>query len=169
MLSVVRVVILEHEGGDVVESVHHAAFVVEVREAQRAGNLRHAIFLAEGDDGLDEGLGDLLVVDEVNPAEAHFLVVPVPVGNLVDDGGYAAHDFPVFVGQELGALGVLGHGVLGRIQGRHFVEIYVGDVERASLIEFEGEFDEGFQLSLGLHFLNGNGHMAYRFSYSLQI
>ena len=46
------------------------------------------------------------------PAEADFLVVPVLVGDGVDDGGHTAHHLAVLVSQELGRLAILRHGVL---------------------------------------------------------
>ena len=148
VLAVIGVVVFEEEGGDVVESFHYAAFVVKVREAQRAGDLGHAILLAKGDDGLDEGLGNRFVVNEVYPAKAYFLVVPVPVGNLVDDGGDAAGYLSVFVGQEQSRFSVLAHGILGRVQGAHLIYVNVGNIVGAALVQLQGKLDESLQIFL---------------------
>ena len=158
MFSVVGVVVFEEERGNVVEALYHTAFVVEVRESQGTADGGHAILPAEGDDGLYEGLGNLFVVNEVHPAETHFLVIPVLVGDFVDDGRHTTHHLAVFVGQELGALGVLGHGVLGRIQGAHLVQIDIGNVIRAVLVQLQGEFYKGFKLSLCFHRFDSNRH-----------
>ena len=148
VFSVIWIVILKGKRRNIVESFHHTAFIVEIREAQRTADGGHAILLAKGDDGLDEGLGHLLVVNKVHPPETHFLVLPVPVGNLVDDSNDAPRHFPVLVGQEHLGLGILAHGVLGHIQGGHLVHEDIGDIVGAVLVQLKGEFDESLEVGL---------------------
>ena len=41
--------------------------------------------------GIQQHTGNLEIIDEVEPSEAHLLLVPLVVGTMVDDGGNAAY------------------------------------------------------------------------------
>ena len=161
MVLVVREIVFQVEGADVVETFHDAAFIVEVRESERAGNLRHPVLFSESDDRIDQGLGNLLVIDEIDPAEADFAVVPVAVRDVVDDGGHAPDDFAfLVVSQELFALGIFSHRVLVHIQRGHFVHEQAGHIVRAVLVQFQGKFHEGAQVLTALDGLDGYRHRS---------
>ena len=160
MLPIIGVVVLEHEGGDIIEALHHTAFAVKVRKAQGTAHLRHPVFLAKGYDGLQKGPGYFFIVDKVYPPEANLGMVPVPVGYLIDDGYAAPGQFSILVGQELAGLAILSHGVFVHIQGGHFVHIEVGDIVRASLIQLQGKFDKGFQIGLRFYCLDAYRHVS---------
>ena len=157
MLPVIGIIVFQHEGTDVVEPFHDAAFIVKIRETEGAADLGHAMLLAEGDHRIDEAPGDLHVIDEIHPSEAHFGMVPVPVGNLVDDGHDTAAELAVLVSQELGGLAVAGHRILFR-QRMHFIQIQVRDIMRAILVEADREPDKVPQVFPALYFLDNNGH-----------
>ena len=161
MVLVVREIVFQVEGADVVETFHDAAFIVEVRESERAGNLRHSVLFSESDDGIDQRLGNLLVVDEIDPAEADFAVVPVAVRDVVDDGGHTPDDFAfLVVSQELLALGVFSHRVLVHVQRGHLVHEQAGHIVRTVLVQFQREFHEGAQVLAALDGLDGYRHRS---------
>ncbi len=170
MVPIIRIVILEVEGADVVESFHDTAFVVEVRESQRTGNLFHPMLAAEPDDRLDECFGNFLVVDEIHPAEADLGMVPVAVRDIVDDSGHTGDNFAFLViGQILLALGIFSHGILGHVQGGHFVHEKAGHVVRASLVEFQRKLDESLEFAPALNGLDGCWHRFVHVSFITQI
>ena len=170
MVLVIREIVFEIEGTDIVETFYDAALVIEVREAERTGNLRHPMLLAEGDDRIDQGPGNLLVVDEIDPAEADFAVVPVAVRDVVNDSGYAADNLTFFViSQILLALGIFSHRVLVHVQRRHLVHEQAGHIVRAVLVQLQGEFHERAQILAAFDGLDSYRHRSqFLVSYWLQ-
>ena len=92
VLRVVRIVIVDIHRGKLVETLDEHTLTVGVDKAQRTCHLRHAPFTAPVLYGLQQSGGDLEVVDEVEPAEAHLMTVPAPVGTIVDDGCHTTYD-----------------------------------------------------------------------------
>ena len=159
MVLVVRIIVFQVEGTDVVETFHDTALIVEIREAERAGDLRHPMLLAEGDDRLEQGLGDLLVVDEIDPAKADLGMVPVAVGDLVDDSRHTAYDLTfLVVSQVLLELGILTHRVLGHVQGGHLIDIEARDIVGAVLIQLQRELDKSLEFAFRLNSFDGYRH-----------
>ena len=158
MFLIVRVVVFQHEGADVVETFDDHTLIVKIGEAEGTRNGGHAIFLAEGDDPFNQGAGNFLVVDEIEPAETDFLVVPVPIRNFIDDCCYPSDKLSVLIGEETAEFRILDHGILFGIQGGHLVEIEVGDIVGAALVKAEREFHERTEILPGADFLNGYRH-----------
>ena len=96
------VLIVEPQGicGNLVESFHHAAFVVKVREAQGTGDGCHPKFLSIADYGVNKGPGNLHVIYEVYPAETDLLMVPVAVCDVIYDCCNAAGHLTVLICQK---------------------------------------------------------------------
>ena len=154
MFTVIRIIVLEHEGGNVVEAFHDASFVVKIGESKGTGDTGHAVFLAECNDGIYQRLGNFFVVNEIYPAETDLCMIPVAVGDMVDDGCDASHQLAVFVCQELAGKRVLVHGILPGIQRGHFVRIQVGDIIWAVFVQFEGELDKLLEFRSGFDRFN---------------
>ena len=112
----------------------------------------------ESDDRFYQRLGDFLVVNEINPSESHFSMIPVPVGNLVDDRHDPAGHLAVPVCQKLGRLAVLTHRILLRIQGGQLIHIEIRNIVGAALIQFKWEFDERAKILPALYTLDSYRH-----------
>ena len=117
MPGIIGIIVFEGKGGNVIKTFHHATFAVKIREAQGTADLVHSVFLAESNDSLQQGTGNLLVVDEIHPAETDLCVLPVPVGNLIDNGYHPAGHLSVLVCQEFTGFTILAHRIPGGIQG----------------------------------------------------
>ena len=98
-VAIVGIVVDDRERGEVVESFHQEAFLVEVRKAEGAFDLGAAARLAPSRYGVGEQADHFEVVDEIDPAEADHFLFPALVGVMVDDTRYAAHDFTVAIGE----------------------------------------------------------------------
>ena len=98
-----RVVIGEKQAPPVI-AFHQHAFPVQVGKAQRPMHLIAALFPGKVLYCLEQGGGDLRIVDEIHLGKAHTAGVPFFIGPVAEDGADAANDFPVPVSQE--ALGV---------------------------------------------------------------
>ena len=81
------------------EPFHQEAFPVHVGETEGALDLRRAPGAAPGDDRVDKRLGHVEVLDEVDPAEADGLFLPLLIRLAVADGGHAADGLPVPPGE----------------------------------------------------------------------
>ena len=156
MVLIIGIIVFQVERADVVETFHDAAFVVEVRESERAGDLCHPMLPAEIDNSIQERLGNLLVIDEIDPAETDLAVVPVAVCDVVDNGGNTPHNLPfLIVSQVLLAFCILSHRILGHVQRGHLVQEQAGDIVRTILVQFQGKFHERAQVLAALDGLDG--------------
>ena len=126
MGGIVGIVVDGGHGAQLVEAFYQHAFGIQVGEAQGTLDVRHAPFFAPLLHGAYQGFGHLRVINEVYPAEAHFLLLPRIIGFVVDDGGHAAHELAVLVGQEVVGLAKLEGGVLLSVEGVQHVVVEVG-------------------------------------------
>ena len=78
-------------------------------------------------------LGYVKIFDEVYPAKADRIISELLVGPVVDDGGYAAHNLLVSVGQEKLFFAEL-QGRILRSQGVEFVAFKSRDVVLAVFV-----------------------------------
>ena len=95
-----------------------------------------------------------MVVDEVEPAEAHAPAVPTLVGAVVDDGRHASHDLAVAQGKVALGVAELERGILVLAEILHLVGIEVGHIVGIVLVKVVMEFDESVEFATRLHLLN---------------
>lgn len=102
------------ESGDVlsgVETLDDPTLFVHIGESEGSFDLVHAVIAAEGDDSVHESGEDGVVVDEVHPAEADGFFLPALVAAVVDDGGDAADEIVVAIGEIHLEIAILAGGV----------------------------------------------------------
>ena len=136
-----------HERRRRVEAVHQeAAFVVD-REGGRA---RACVSKPAGPapvgGGVEEGVGDRLVVFALEEAEEADPVVVGLVVQAVADGGDAAHDLAGALGEEVFGLGVLEEGVLGAGEQGADVQTQRRDPDRVPRVQPVGQVDEAVEV-----------------------
>ena len=165
MGGIVGIVVDGGHGAQLVEAFYQHALGIHVGEPQGALDVRHAPFFAPLLDGADEGFGHLRVINEVYPAEAHFLLLPRLVGPPVDDGGHAPRQLALLVGQEVLCLAELEGGVLLFVEGVQHVVVEVGHRVGVVLVQFVVEADESLQVPLGGNFLDCYGHIAFSLAF----
>ena len=127
--DVLRVVGIVVDGGhrtQLVEAFDQHTFSIHVGKAQRSYDMRHAAFFAPLLHGAYQGFGHFGVVSEVYPAEADLLLAPCLVGPIVDDGGHAAYEPSVLIGQEVVGLAELKGSVLPAVERVQHVVVEVG-------------------------------------------
>ena len=160
IVVIIRVIVDQRHGAQLVVALDEHALGVEIREAQRAHDRLHLELAAEFVDLVHQGLGDLLVLDEVVPAEADLLVVPLLVGLVVDDGGHAAGQLAILVGQiELRVAELLCSTFL-LVQRVHLVEHEGRDIIRVVTVQFLREIDELLELGTGPDRTNLDRHFG---------
>ena len=77
------------------------ALGVHVGEAERSHHVGHALGAAIVFDSLHESCRHLAVVDKVDPSEAHRLLVPLLVGEVVYYRSHTSHDLAILIGKEI--------------------------------------------------------------------
>ena len=91
VLGIIRVIVVDVHGGFLVESFDEHSFTVHIGKAKWPYQFFHATLSAPVGCGIQQHTGNFQVIDEVEPSEAHLLLVPLVVGTMVDDGGNAAY------------------------------------------------------------------------------
>ena len=74
MLGIIRIVIDAAAGAHTLIALDEHALGVHVGKTQRSGQVFHSLALAPAGHSIDEGVNDLGIVDEVDVAEAGFLL-----------------------------------------------------------------------------------------------
>ena len=105
--------------------------------------------------GIQQHTGNLEIIDEVEPSEAHLLLVPLVVGTMVDDGGNAAYHLrdAVIDSQEILRFAEIEGRVLVFAQCIPLVKTQVRNGIFATFIKVVIELYESSQ-----SFLGGNGY-----------
>ena len=148
MVLVVGVVVDGGHSAHLVEAFDEHALGVHVAEAHGADDARHALAASPYLDGLEQGVDDILVIDEVHPAEAHVLLAEFLVGGGVDDGGDAAYGHAVAVSHERLRAAVFESRVLVGHEGVDFVKHQRRHKTVVSGIEVDAELHVFPQLAL---------------------
>lgn len=91
VLGIIRVIVVDVHGRFLVESFDEHSFTVHIGKAKWSYQFFHATLSAPPGCGIQQHTGNFQVIDEVEPSEAHLLLVPLVVGTMVDDGGNAAY------------------------------------------------------------------------------
>ena len=99
VFRIIRIVVDDGEGALVLKAFHKETFAVHIREAKGALNLGCTTLLTPLNYSINEGLANIKILNEVNPAKADGILIPLFVGVVIDDGGYAACDLSVLIGQ----------------------------------------------------------------------
>ena len=163
VFRIIRIVVDDGEGALVLEAFHKKAFPVHICKAQRALDLCCTPYFAPFNHGVNEGLAHVEVLDEVYPAEADGILIPFLVGVVIDDGGYAACNLSVLIGQIKFTVTELQGGVFGA-KRLVFVVFKCRDPFVRSLVQLNGKIYEFLK-----HFLPGYGKYGYRgFSHIVQ-
>ena len=110
----------------------------------------HALRLTPACHGVDEGVNDLGVIDEVDVAEAGLFLSRTLVAHVVDDTGDTSHDFAVTISQIVNRLTEIEGRVLVGPEGVDFVGYQWGDEVLAVAVQrVDGEMDKLEQVALG--------------------
>ena len=121
VIDVVGMVIIGEEAAAAVKALHQHALTIQVGEAQRAVHLVAALFPGPALHRGEQGVGHLLVVDEIHLGKAHAVGAPLLVGLMAEDGADAAHHLAVTHGHPAASLAVFKGGVLLFIPIAHIV------------------------------------------------
>ena len=97
MLSIIRRIILAVNRGQLVETLHQNACLIKLKKAHRAVHRVHAFLLGIVFNRFQQGLGDLAVVNEVDPAETAYLHTRSLVILVVDDARYTTDSLAFFI------------------------------------------------------------------------
>ena len=92
---------------------------------------------------MKEGRGHLVVVNEIKPSEAYYLLLPVLVGTGVDDGCHPAHNLAITIGEEVGGNTVLEGCIAVATECAQFVEVQIRHVIRIATIQVVAKLYEG--------------------------
>ena len=157
--GIVGIVVRGGHRRELIETFDEHALGVHVGEAERPHDFRHAARPAPLLHGVDEGAAHLGFVHEVNPAEAHLLLLPFLIGPVVDDGRHASDDATVAQRQEIVGLAELERRVLLAGEGVQHVVVKVGNGIGIAFIELVIETDEAFQVFSGRYFLDLDSHL----------
>ena len=152
VLRIIGVIVDDRERALVLEALHQQTLAVHVREAQGALDFLRAPLGTPGHNGLDERLAHVEVLDEVYPAKADGVLLPLLVGFFVDDGGHAAHGFAALLGQEQFPFAER-QGRIVRSQRLVFVILKGRNPLVAVFVQVQREFDKFLE-----HALARNGH-----------
>ena len=121
VIDVVGMVIVGEEAAPPVKALHQHALPVQVGEAQGAVYLVAALLLGPALHRGEQGVGHLLVVNEVHLGEAHAVGVPLLVGPVAENGADAAHHLAAAHGQPAAGLAVFKGGVFLLVPVAHVV------------------------------------------------
>ena len=156
--AVIRVVVEASEGAQVLVTFHQQAFLVHVGESPRASHLGATPCKAPVGHRVNQGLEHLFVFDEVEPPEAHEMLLVV--GLVVDDGCHAPHDLLAAIGQETVGLAEVVGTVLLWVEGVILVAFKGWHPVGAVLVKAEGKRHKHFQLLVVFNFDNVHSHRS---------
>ena len=121
MLGVVGVIIYGGHSAHLVVSLDEHSLWVHICEAQWADDFCHTLLAAPLFGGIKQRLTHLDIIDEIYPSEAQTLALPLLVGAMIDDCGYASGHLTILVSQEILSLAELEGCILVLTQGVHVV------------------------------------------------
>ena len=152
-------VVGEGEGADLVEAFYKHALGVEVGESERSHDLVDAHFASIFLDFRHQGGGDFPVVDEVQPAVAELMVLPVFVRAAVVDRGDAADNLSLFVeGEEDAAVAECICRILLLVEGIDDIGNQLRNKIGILMVELVREGGKAFEILPGLDLDNLYGH-----------
>ena len=153
VLRIIRIVVTGRHRAEPVKAPRQHTLGVHVGKAQRSYDILHALLPAIVLYGLEQGIRHIQVVDEVNPAEAHVLLLPLLVGFVVDDGSHTSDHLPILHGKVILSFAE----VKGRIpvfrQRVQLVAVEIGHIVGIALVEIIMELDKSLQVFLRLYSL----------------
>ena len=152
VFRIIGIVVDDRKRALVLKTFHQQAFAVHVREAQRALDFLCAPLRAPGNYRLDERLAHIEVLNEVYPAKADGILLPLLIGFFIDDGSHAAHGFAALLGQEQFPFAER-QGRIVRSQCLVFVILKGRNPLVAVFVQVQREFDKFLE-----HALARNGH-----------
>ena len=166
VFDIVGVVVDEGHRTHPVVALDEQALGVEIGEAQGADDGVHPVLAAEFHHLVHQGLRDLLVVDEIVPAETDLLVVPLLVGAEVDDGRDTSDGLSVPQGEVHPCVAKFVGGIALAAQGVLHVIFQRGNVVGVIFVEFLGEADELLHVPCRDDFFDFYCHSFFKNVYS---
>ena len=111
LLGIIFVVVDGGISANLVEPHNQASLRIHVGEAQRACELGHAFFFVPLGYGIEERVGNFVVIDKVKPSKAALFLVVSFVEPVVDDAGDAPNGLAVAIGHIIYALAKIKRGI----------------------------------------------------------
>ena len=135
-----------------VEALNEQALALQVYEAHRTDNGVHTFLYAILAYLIQQSLADSTVINKVEPAEAHILLVPPLVSLPVYNSSNTSHRFAVAISHVVFSVAEVKRRVLAPAQRVHLIHIQVRNCTRVILIQFCTEIDEQLQFPLCAYF-----------------
>ena len=154
MLGIVRIVIDGGHGAHLVVSLYEHSLWVHIGEAQWTDDFCHTFLAAPLLGGIKQRAAHLDIIDEIYPTEAKTLTLPLLVGTMIDDGGYASGHLAILVSQEILSLAKLEGSILIFAQGVKIVGEKIGRIVLITLIQIVMKIDKSLKTFLVSDFSN---------------
>ena len=154
VLWIVRIIVDGRHSAQLVESPGEHSLWVHVGEAQWPHHILHALSLAIVFYGLHQGLGNLAVVDKVDPSEAYGFAAPLIVGLMIDNGSDASCYLAVLIGKIVLCFTKVESCVSVLAQSIHIVAKEIRHVILVAFVEVVMEVDERLQVLLVFDLFN---------------
>ena len=148
-----------------VEPLDEEALLVEVREPVGPGEGGHPLFARQGDYRIEQRLGHIVVVDDVEPSEAHVVRPVLVVGGVAENSRDASDDPPVPARKVQLRLRVLEGRIAARGERVELVLDERGDPVRVARVQRAGESDELLELRTRCNNGDVNFHAGFLTSF----
>ena len=158
VLGIIGIVVVDIHRRNLVEALDEHALAVHVLEAHRSHQFGESLPASPVGHGLQKCVGHLGIVGEVEPAETHYLALPVVVGPAVDDARDAAAEPAVLVGHEILGVAKSKRGVLVPGECLQLVAVEIGNCIRGIAVKVVVELHKRLQLLTGGYRLYFNAH-----------
>ena len=143
VLGIVVVIVDGSHRRELVKSLNEHALGVEVGKAKRTLNVGHAAVKSPLANGVEKGAAHFVVVDEVNPSEAHHLLIPRLISAVVNDCCNAPYECAIAVCQEVIGITKFECRILRAVERANHVHIQFGNMVSTVLIHLVIEADKG--------------------------
>ena len=101
VLRIIGIVVVDIHRGIFLKTFEEHTLAIHIGKTHRTNHLRHSAFTAPLLYCFQQGSRHFLVVYEVEPAEAHLLMLPAFVGTAIDNCCHSTHGAPVLISQKI--------------------------------------------------------------------
>ena len=122
MLGIVGVVVDSSHGAQLVKALDEHPLGVHIAESERTLDVGHPFFAPPFLHCIEKHTAHFLIIDKIEPSEAHTFIAGALIHHLVDDAGDTPYRFPVVIDHEIYSLAKFKGGVFIGVQSAHLVE-----------------------------------------------
>ena len=152
MLRIVWIVVYGGLCTELVKSPCEHSLRIHIGKPKRSDDFFHTLFPAPCLNGRKQSLRHFDIVDEVDPSEAHTLLLPAVVCLMIDDGGYSSCHLPVFICKEILCFAKIESGIFICRQRVNLVTMKVWHVVFVATIQVVVELNKLLQSTLVVDF-----------------